>query len=100
MVTPNWLLIKSRDEVRHEDLISYHHAAIKLANTFEGFYISHVFRLYNARANALAVFVATLTLPVDTSYCLMIVTRHLFCPKYNLEVSEVHTASANFESRD
>ena len=100
MVTPNWLLIKSRDEVRHEDLISYHHATFKLENTFEGFYISHVFHLYNARADALAMLAAILTLPVDTSYRLMVATRHLFRLKYNLEVSEVHTDSVNFESRD
>jgi len=36
--------VKGEYEVHHEDLISYHHATIQFANTFEGFYISHVSR--------------------------------------------------------
>ena len=55
-------------EVHHKDLVPYHHAAIQLANTFEGFYISHVFRLQNIKADALAALAATLALPADTSY--------------------------------
>jgi len=41
-----------------------------------------------------------LVLPVDTAYRLTVATRHLFCPKYGLEVSEVHTTSTNFEPKD
>jgi len=37
--------VKGEYEVRHENLIPYHHAAVQLAITFEGFYISHVSRL-------------------------------------------------------
>jgi len=37
--------IKGEYEVRHEDLILYHQAVIKLANTFDNFYISYVSRL-------------------------------------------------------
>jgi len=55
---------------------------------FDGFYISHVSRLQNTKADALAALAATLTLPADTTYCL------------NLEVSEVHTTSTNFEPRE
>ena len=36
--------VKGEYEVHHEDLISYHQATIQFANTFEGFYISHVSR--------------------------------------------------------
>jgi len=32
--------VKREYEVRHEDLIPYHHAAIKLADSFDDFYIS------------------------------------------------------------
>ena len=32
--------VKGEYEVRHEELIPYHHAAIKLADSFDGFYIS------------------------------------------------------------
>jgi len=89
-----------RIEVRHEDLIPYHNAAIKLADLFDSFYISHVSRLPNTKADVLAVLAATLALSVDTTYRLTVTTHHLFYPKYGLEVSEVHTISTNFEPRD
>ena len=92
--------VKGEYEVRHGDLISYHRAAIQLANMLEGFYISHVSRLQTTNADALAALVATLALPADTNYCLTVATRHLFYLKYRLEVSEVHTISTNFKPRD
>ena len=85
------------NEVCHEDLIPYHHVAIKLANTFDGFYISHVSHHENTRANALAALTATLTLPADTSYHLRVASCHLFCLKYSLDFSEVYMTSTNFE---
>ena len=54
----------------------------------------------NVKANALAVLAAILNLPADTNYHLTVATHHLFCPKYDLEVSEVHTTSTNIEPRD
>jgi len=87
-------------EVYHEDLIPYHHAAINLADSFNGFYISHVSRLSNTKTDALAALAATLTLPADTAYYLMVTTHHPFCPKFGLEVSKVHITSTNFEQRD
>jgi len=92
--------VKGEYKVRNEDLILYHHVSIQLANTFEGFYISHVSPLQNTKVDALAALAATLALPADTRYHLTVATRHLFCPKYGLEVSEVHTTSINFEPRD
>jgi len=86
--------------VRHEDLILYHHAAIKLANSFDGFYISHVSRLQNTKTDTLVALVATLTLPADITSRLIVVTHHLFCPKYDLEISEVHATSTNLKPRD
>ena len=91
---------KGEYEVHHEDLIPYHHTTIKLTNSFDGFYISHVSRLHNTKADALATLTAKLTLPAHTTYRLTVATRHLFCLKYGLEISEVHTTSTNFESRD
>jgi len=35
---------------------------------FDGFYINHVSRLQNTKADALLVLTATLALPVDTTY--------------------------------
>ena len=92
--------MKGEYEVHHKDLIPYHHAVTKLANSFDGFYISHVSRLLNTKANALAALAATLALLADTTYRHTVATRHLFCPKYGLEVSEVHTILTNFEPRD
>jgi len=37
--------VKGEYEVHHEDLVLYHHVAIQLVNTFEGFYISHLSHL-------------------------------------------------------
>jgi len=70
--------VKGEYEVRHEDLIPYHHLAIKLANLFNGFYSNHVSHLLNKKADALAVLAATLALPADTTYRLTVTTRHLF----------------------
>ena len=71
-----------------------------MANTFKGFYISHVFHLQNIKVDALAALAATLVLPADTSYHLTVATRHLFYPKYGLKINEVHKISTNFEPRD
>jgi len=81
--------IKGEYEVRHKDLIPYHHTTTKLANTFDGFYISYVSHLQNTRADVLVTLAATLALSTDTSYRLTVDTRHLFYLKYNLEVSKV-----------
>ena len=70
--------VKGEYEVRHEDLMLHHHATIKLANSFDGFYISHVSHLLSTKANALAALAATLALPADTIYRLTVATRHLF----------------------
>jgi len=59
--------VKGEYEVRHEDLISYHHATIHLANTFDGFYISHVSRLQNTKIDALAALATTLVLLANTT---------------------------------
>ena len=91
--------IKGEYEVWHEDLIPYHHAAIQLASTFDGFYISPVSHLQNTKADAIAAFAATLALPAESNYRILVAIRHLFSSKYNLEVSEMHITSATFEPR-
>jgi len=75
--------VKGDYEVRHEELIPYHHASIQLANTFEGLYIIHESRLQNTKANALAAVAATLVLPADTSYCLMVADQSLMLHIYH-----------------
>ena len=92
--------VKREYEVQHEDLIPYHHATIKFADSFDGLYISHVSCLQNTKANALTALAATLALPADTTYRLTEATYHLFCPNYSLEIIEVYTTLTNFEPRD
>jgi len=92
--------VKGEYGVWHEDMIPYHHAAIKLVDSFDGFYISHVSHLLNIKVDILAALMVTLALPANTTYCLTVATHHLFCLKYGLEVSKVHTISTNFEHRD
>jgi len=59
-----------------------------------------VSRLLNTKEDALSALAATLALPLHTNYHLTVATSHLFCPKYSLKVSKVHTTSINFEPRD
>jgi len=47
--------VKGEYEVRHEDLVPNHHAVIKTANSFDGFFIGHVSWFQNTKADALAV---------------------------------------------
>ena len=69
--------VKGEYEVRHGDLIPYYHAVIEMANLFDGFYIGHVSRSQNTKADALAALATMLALPVDTEYHLTVATQHL-----------------------
>ena len=73
---------------------------IKMANSFDDFYISYVSRFQNTKADALAVLAAILALPIDTVYHLTVATRRLVCPKHMLEADEVHVTSIGFKPRD
>ena len=92
--------VKGEYEVRHEDLVPYYHAVIELANLFDGFYIRHVSRSQNTKANALAALAMTLALPVDTEYNLTVATRHLVCSKHMLRTIEVYNISTDLKRRD
>jgi len=59
--------VKGENEVRYDDLVPYHHAVIKMANSFDVFYIDHVSHFQN-KADALAALAATLALPIDATY--------------------------------
>jgi len=71
-----------------------------MANLFDGFYIGHVSRSQNTKADTLAALAATLALLIDTTYHLIVATRHLVCPKHVLKIKEVHITSTDFEPRD
>ena len=92
--------VKGEYEVRHEDLVPYYHAVIKMANLFDGFYVGHVSRSQNTRADALAALATILTLQVDTKYHLTVTTRHLVCSKHLLRTREVYNISTDLEPRD
>ena len=59
--------------VRHEDLVPYYHAVIKMTNLFDGFYIGHVSQFQNTKADTLAALAATLSLSSDTIYHFIVV---------------------------
>ena len=67
--------IKGEYKICHEDLIPYHQADIKLANTFNGFYINHVSHLQNMKADALAALAAMLALLANANYRLTMATH-------------------------
>jgi len=71
-----------------------------MANSFDSFYIGHVSRLQNTKADALDALATTLALPIDATYHLTVAARCLFCLKYALETNEVHAISTGFEPRD
>ena len=71
-----------------------------MANSFDDFYISHVSRFQNTKADALAALAATLTLPINTTYHLTVATRCLVYPKQMLKTNEVHVISIGFEPKD
>ena len=56
--------------------------------------------LLNTKTDALAALATTLTLPTNITYRLTVATYYLFCPRYSLKVSEVHTTLTNFKPRD
>jgi len=92
--------VKSEYEVRHKDLVHYHHAVIKMANLFDDFYIRQMSRSQNTRANALAALATMLALPIDAKYYLIVTTRHLVCSKHMLRTKEVYNISTDLEPRD
>jgi len=66
--------VKGEYKVRHEDLVPYYHAVIKIDNVFDDFYIDHVSGSQNTRADALAALAGKLALPIDTTYHLIVAT--------------------------
>ena len=92
--------VKGEYKIRYEDLVPYHYAVIEMANSFDDFYIRHVSRFQNTKADALATLTATLALPINATYHLMVAARHLVCPKHVLETNEVHATLIGFEPRD
>ncbi|XP_020249430.1 uncharacterized protein LOC109826820 [Asparagus officinalis] len=94
-------------EVRNEDLILYHFAALKLAQNFEGFFIGHVPRARNAYADALASLATSLALSPKAETKILVAGRDLCHPKFPLgnrseeaTIEIVCEASTSLEQRD
>ncbi|XP_020258688.1 uncharacterized protein LOC109835102 [Asparagus officinalis] len=92
--------IKGEYEVRSEDLVPYHTAAITLANSFEGFYIDHIPRLKNTYADALASLAATLALLEGTTQQVTVTSRRLFKLKYALQIKKAKVKPSTLEPKD
>ena len=72
-------------EVRHEDLVPYYNATIRMAEGFTSFYIDHVPRRKNAHADALASLAASLALPAGVMEKIFVYSHDLYCPRNALE---------------
>ena len=59
--------VREEYEVRHEDMIPYHHATINMAEKFRSFYINYVQCQKNAHADALASLAVSLVLPAGAT---------------------------------
>jgi ribonuclease HI len=81
--------VRGEYEVRHEDLVPYHEATVKLAGKFESFYINHIPCQQNAHADALASLATSLALPAKMTQKVLVASRDLYCPDFSLEEVEV-----------
>ncbi|XP_020249311.1 uncharacterized protein LOC109826702 [Asparagus officinalis] len=92
--------MKGEYEIRNEDLIPYHTAAIALAESFEGFYIDYVPHLKNTYADALASFAATLAQPEGATQQITVMSKHLFKSKYALQINVIEDEPTMLEPKD
>jgi len=72
-------------KVRHEDLVPYYNVTIYMVERFRNFYIDHVPRQQNVRADALASLAAFLALPVGVVEKILVYSHYLYCPRFALE---------------
>jgi len=71
--------VRGEYEVRHEDLVPYHNATVRMAEKFANFYIDHVPRKQNAHADALASLAAFLALPAGAVEKIFVHSHDLYC---------------------
>ena len=69
--------VRGEYEVRHEDLVPYYSATIRMAERFKNFYIDHVPCQQNAHADALVSLAAFIGLPAGAIKRLLIYSREL-----------------------
>ncbi|XP_020245329.1 uncharacterized protein LOC109823455 [Asparagus officinalis] len=87
-------------EVRNDDLIPLHKAAIKLVESFESFHLEHMLRSKNTHADALASLAGNLAQPLGTTQHVAIASRRLFLPEDVLEVNVTHHILGQLDSKD
>ena len=81
-------------EVRNEDLIPLHRAAVRLVESFESFRIEHVLRSRNTHADALASLAANLAQPLGMTQRVTVASRKLF------QLRDVPEANATHQTPD
>ncbi|XP_020258925.1 uncharacterized protein LOC109835356 [Asparagus officinalis] len=77
-------------EVRNDDLILLHKAAVLLVESFESFRIEHVLRSKNTHADALASLAANLVQPFGTTKWVIVASKKLFRLKDAPEANATH----------
>jgi len=83
--------VRGKYEVRHEDLISYHKAAVYMAERLKNFYIDHVPRQQNTHANALVSLAASLALLAGAAEKILVYSHDLYCPSFAFEDNQKPT---------
>ncbi|XP_019053167.1 PREDICTED: uncharacterized protein LOC109114646 [Nelumbo nucifera] len=92
--------LKTKYEVRKDDLVSYHHYAIQLLKEFEHATIKHVPRSENKQADALANLAAVLALVDDEATTIPVCAQWALPPKSPQEEIEQESNVASIFTID
>ncbi|ONK57061.1 uncharacterized protein A4U43_C10F16210 [Asparagus officinalis] len=87
-------------EVRNDDLVPLHKAAVRLVELFESFRIEHVLRSENTHADALASLAANLAQPLGTTKQVTVASRKLFRLRDVPETNTTRQASDQPDQED
>ncbi|XP_020263021.1 uncharacterized protein LOC109838999 [Asparagus officinalis] len=92
--------VRREYEVKNQDMIPYHKAAIEVAKSFEDFFIEYIPCLQNAYAYALAILAVSIAQPPEIEQVVTVRTHQLFIPECTLDTDEVHATRIKLEPRD
>lgn len=87
-------------KLKHKHLLLYYEATIKIANSFEEFYIDYMSWHGNIKSIALASLIATLVLPPKSNKRIVIGSHEFLFPKEILETNETNISGMNLEPRN
>lgn len=86
--------VRGEYEVKHENLIPYHQAVLRLAEEFDNFYLGHIPRRYNTHADALASLATSLALPGGTSVKVLVFARDLYYQRFTSQQTKDEGANS------